>query len=235
MKKLILSIVLVIVLAACNTQKKQPLLPLKFLEGAQDFHIKDFFQASQKGYAVIIDSNDEIIAKFKVESSGEWSANKGTIKFKYTYNKDKIDYRTWLVTLDSDSDYTIVGHDFLEPAKGRQSGNVSELLYKMNYELHGSKSATSFVDKIYQVEKDSVIILTNMYREGKYIGKIISAFKSRNKNFITQKKVPLPIKEPIISDPSSSDDPDYNNSTPEPSENTREEKTFNAPIHYNGA
>ena len=149
-------------LTACNLQKKTPLKPLNYLEGAEKFDVKEFFSKSQEGFAIILDNQDKIVSKFNVKSSGAWEGNKGTIKFQYNYSKDKTDFRTWLVTVDNNNNYTIVGHDFLEPAKGRQKGNVSELLYKMNYEFNRQKSKYSFVDNIYQVDKNSVIIITDI-------------------------------------------------------------------------
>ncbi len=165
------------VLTSCNLQKSNAPLPkLEYLEGASKFSIDQFFDSDLRGFAIILDNDDKIIDKIDITSQGSWSGNKGTVKFEYLYKNDRKDYRTWLITKQNSENFSIVGHDFVGSANGRQSGNVAELLYKMNYKFNGDEKEISFVDKVYQVNNSSVIAITELYHKNKKVGKIISSF-----------------------------------------------------------
>lgn len=175
-KKLFVIACFTLLLFSCNVQKKNPVVtPLEYLEGAEKFDIKEFFNQTSYGFAIALDRNGKIISKHSVTSIGSWDGNKGTVKFDFLYSKEKKDFRTWLVTIDDEKNFTIVGHDFLEPAKGRQSGNVSEIIYKMNIDFNNAKNEYKFTDNIFQVDNKSAIIITEVSDEKGVIGKIITS------------------------------------------------------------
>lgn len=178
--------------SSCDLMKrgKAPLTQLTYLRGAQKFDISSFFSSDLKGFAIVLDGKNNIIDTIEIASSGSWNQNKGTIKFEYQYN-DKKDYRTWLITKHDSGDFSIVGHDFVGSAKGRQSGNISEIVYKMNYEFNKVESEVEFTDNIYQVNEDSVVVITQLRSNGKKIGKIVGSLQKNKKAIKVSRKSTL--------------------------------------------
>ena len=178
-------------LSSCNLGgSKKPLSKLEYLEGASKFDIDKFFNSDLSGFAIILNAEEKVIDKIEIKSTGSWSGKKGTVKFEYIYKNNRKDYRTWLITKKSSEKFSIVGHDFVGSAAGRQNGNVSEMLYKMSYKFNGQEKEINFTDTLYQINKNSVIAITELRFRGKKIGKIISSLsKEKNK---------APAKEKII-------------------------------------
>lgn len=171
-------------ISSCQFKKSnEPLPRLNYLDGAPNFSVDNFFDSQLRGFAIILDKDEKIIDKIEMTASGSWSGNKGTVKFSYIYKNNRKDYRTWLITKQSSEKFSIVGHDFIGAANGRQAGNVSEILYKMNYKFNGTENKIDFVDNIYKVSNDSAVTITELYDNGKLVGKIIgSLVKSGSSN-----------------------------------------------------
>ena len=181
---------------------KAPLAELKYLRGAENFDVSSFFGSNLKGFAIILDDKNDIMDTIEISSSGSWNQNKGTIKFEYKYS-DKKDYRTWLITKHDSGDFSIVGHDFVGSAKGRQSGNISEIIYKMSYEFNKVESEIEFTDNIYQVNKDSVVVITELRSNGKKIGKIVGSLQ-KSEGAVKISKQVEPESAPILNNSSKS-------------------------------
>lgn len=180
-------------ITSCELKKSnEPLPKLQYLDGAPKFEIDKFFNSDLTGFAIILDANEKIIDKVEVSASGNWSGNKGTVKFQYIYKNNRKDFRTWLITKQSSEKFSIVGHDFIGEASGRQSGNVGEILYKMRYKFDESEKEIEFVDNLYKATENSAITITELYHKGKLIGKIIGSFSKEQKK-----------KEVVISTPAT--------------------------------
>lgn len=156
--------------------------PLDYLEKAEKFRVNQFLKGDLKGFAIIQDENGKIIDSFTVKTKGDWEGKRGTVKYHFTYNNGKKDARTWLITVNDKESYTAIGHDFVSPAKGRQAGNVSEILYTLLKEYNGKKQNIEFEDKLYMVNSNSAIVVSKMYVKGKLVGEaIISLSKVKKK------------------------------------------------------
>lgn len=197
LKKLFVISSIALLTFSCNLQKKEPIVtPLEHLEGAEKFNVKEFFDQTSSGFAIALDKNGKIISKHSITSTGSWEGDKGTVKFEFIFSKEKKDFRTWLVTIDDEENFTIVGHDFLEPAKGRQAGNVSEILYKMNIDFNDTKDEYKLTDNIFQVDNKSAIIITEVANKNGVVGKIIT---SVSKSEAKKVSVNIPVNEEKIS------------------------------------
>ncbi len=172
-----ISVFLIASVASCKFKKSnEPLPRLEYLDGTAKFDVDNFFNSDLKGFAIILDENEKIIDKIEMNAKGSWSGTKGTVKFEYIHKNDRKDYRTWLITKKSSENFSIVGHDFIGSANGRQAGNVAEILYKMNYKFMGQEKEIEFVDNIYQTGNDAAVTITELYHDGDLVGKIIGSF-----------------------------------------------------------
>ncbi len=180
LKKTIVALALTC-LFSCNLEKKKPVVfPVKYLDGAQKFDISEFYNNKSCGFAIVLSNNGDIIDKITIAANGEWGKDRGVIKFNYIYNDNRKESRTWLITKSDDKNFSIVGHDFAGNAKGRQSGNAAEIIYNMNYKLDNQPKEIKFVDNLYLIDKNSLIIRSDLHHNQKRIGKIISSLSKGN-------------------------------------------------------
>ncbi len=160
--------------------KTQEIKPLNFLEKAPEYKINQFLKDDLKAFAIVQDNDGRIIDGFVAKIQGEWENNKGTVKFVYNFIKGKKDSRTWLITTQGEKDYNAIGHDFNAPAKGRQTGNVSEISYQLSYDYNGQKEQIDFTENLYMVDKNSAIVISDMRIGQNKIGKMIISLQKIN-------------------------------------------------------
>ncbi len=164
-----------------SQKSNKSLAALDYLDKAPKFNIKNFFNGNLEGFAVIKNENGKIENSFVLDVDGKWEGDKGTVRYNYVFNGGKKDSRTWLFTVDDAENYTAIGHDFISPAKGRQAGNVSQILYTLIYPHKDKKQNVDFEDNIYLIDENSVIIISEMFIGKNKIGTATIALKKINK------------------------------------------------------
>lgn len=190
----LLLFVAVFVLSSCGVLEKlkgssqnKTLSPIVYLNNAPKYDVKKFLNGDLEGFAIVRNEKDEIIDSFTAKVDGFWEENRGTIKYSFKFNNGKKDARTWLITVERSGDYEAVGHDFAAPAKGRQSGNVSEIIYSLKKEYRGRKEKIDHDDKIYLVDKNSAIVISEMRIGKKMIGRVTLSLKKLKKKVEVEK------------------------------------------------
>lgn len=159
-----LLIVLLFLSSSCANlfqDNKPSTRPIDYIAGAKKLDFKKFFDGSVDGFSIIKDQDDNIIDTKKILIDGEWEGNKGIIKQRYENRKGKKDSRTWLVTMHKDGTFDAVGHDISAPALGKQIHNSAQITYQLRVKRNGVRQEVFFEDRMYQIDSDSMIIITN--------------------------------------------------------------------------
>lgn len=189
--------------------EKQALLPLNYLDPAPKYNIKNFLDGNLEISAIVQDENDKIISSFSGKINGKWEENKGTVSFSYKNNSGKKESRTWLISLTDDENYQVIGHDFLSPAKGRQMGNASQIIYSMSYEFKEKKDIIDFEENLYLVDQNSAIIIAKLSTKQIKLGKIIFSIKKSD-----SEKLKNSLSDAISLNKVNTKQPDSMNATP---------------------
>ncbi len=183
MKKISSAILLLSLLPSCaalnNFNKPSELDSIS--KGAK-FDIKKFFEGDVEGFAIIQDSSGKIIDTEALKINGKWDGNKGVIQQNFVYASGNKDSRTWLITMDeSGSTFSAIGHDIAAPAQGKQVGNAMQMIYALMLpgKMDKQKVKVNFEDKIYLVDDESAIMISNF----------AAGFSSPSKSIISLKKV----------------------------------------------
>ena len=184
--KLLITAIALQTLASCTfleqftSVKNKELTPIDYLEKAPKIDIKNFFSGDLEGFAIVQDAQERIDNSFTAKINGKWDENRGTVTFSYLYNGGKKDSRTWLFTINDSSNYSAIGHDFIETAQGRNQGNASIVNYSLNTMFKENKQRVDFEDKIYLADDKSAILISTMKQGKTIIGKAIISLRKIN-------------------------------------------------------
>ena len=164
-----------------NTTPARVLPPIDSLENAPKMNIKNFLNGDLEGFAIVQDAKGNIEKTFTTKVSGKWEDVRGTVQFNFAFNGGKKDSHTWLITLGEEGTYTVIGHDFSDPAaQGRHLNNVSQVVYTLMVPYKEKKQKIDFEDSFYLVDSSSAILVSVMRQGDEIIGKTIVALKKSN-------------------------------------------------------
>jgi len=160
-----------------KSQAKKALPPIDYLENASKINLKNFLNGDLEGFAIVQNEKGLIEKSYTAKVNGKWDDGRGTVQYNFIFNDGKKDSRTWLITMNDEGNYTVIGHDFSSPAQGRQQGNVAQLLYNLTTPYKDKKQKIDFEDNIYLVDSSSAIIISVMKIDNAIVGKSIIALK----------------------------------------------------------
>lgn len=149
------------------------------LDRTSKMDIKTFLNGELEGFGASFDKFDHISAAHTVKINAKWEDSKGVLNYSVTSLNGVKDIRTWLISLNTDGSFTGVGHDIAGPAQGRQFGNASYLEYDLLLPNPntGLKEKVSFQEKIYLIDDNSAIMISNFKTNSGDDGKIVTSLK----------------------------------------------------------
>ena len=133
---------------------------LDSLKNGAKFDMKSFFDGDIEGFSITRNSSGKIISSQNIKISASWDQNKGDLKQEFFDKNGKRQVRTWLISLHKDGTFDAIGHDALARALGRQKGNSGQMVYNLLLKEDGLKKKVKFDDKMYLVDKDSMIMIS---------------------------------------------------------------------------
>lgn len=184
--KILVAALIIQTLASCDAiknfgaNKKTELTTVDYLEKAPKIDVKNFFSGDLDGFAIIRDTQGLINDSFTLKVNGAWEGNRGTIRYNYVYNGGKKDSRTWLITINDSTNFSAIGHDFVQTAQGLNQGNSAAVNYGLTTLFEEQKQRIDFEDHLYLVDENSAIVISTMKKGGSIIGKTIISLKKIN-------------------------------------------------------
>ena len=142
---------------------------------------KKFFNGDIEGFAITQDEDGKITGTQTVKINAKWDGNKGVIQQNFIFAGDKKDSRTWLVTLNENGTFEAIGHDVSSPGQGKQIGNAAQMLYALTLKENDVKREVKYEDRMYLVDDQSMIIISNAKKGFSSSGKSILSLKKLNK------------------------------------------------------
>ncbi len=153
---------------------------LDSLDKGVKIDIRKFFSGDIEAFAIVQDGDANITGTLTNKINGKWEENKGVIQYNLTDDKGNKDNRTWLITLEADNTFVVVGHDFIKPAEGKQVGNAAQMIYSLNLRGKDKKEEVLFEDRMYLVDEKSMILISNFTKANGDTGKKIASLRKIN-------------------------------------------------------
>ncbi|MDX2083744.1 MAG: DUF3833 family protein [Rickettsiales bacterium] len=151
--------------------------------------LKSFFNGDLEIFAITQDKNGKIIGSYSGKMNGKWDENKGVLQQNITYDDGKRDSRTWLITLYSNGEFEAVGHDFIAPMQGKQSGNAMRMIYTLSILQNDKKQQTDYEDNFYLVDERSAIGISTIKKFKRPAGRSIISYRKLGKIEVTKSEI----------------------------------------------
>jgi len=153
---------------------------LSFLEKGVKIDIKKFFTGDVEAFAIMQDENEKVISTQTIKINGRWTDNKGVIQHEFVYYGGEKDSRTWLMTLNPDGTFEATGHEVAVMARGRQAGNLAQMVYTLLVPGVEGKQEAKFEDTMYLVDEKSMILISKFQKKNGEKGTYTISLKKIN-------------------------------------------------------
>ncbi|MCY4420399.1 MAG: DUF3833 family protein [Gammaproteobacteria bacterium] len=114
---------------------------------------------------------------FTMDMVGCWDGNRGTLDEHFRYNNGETGNRCWHLTFTDDETFVASAHDLVGTAKGRQSGNVAVMRYRLRVMRGRSAITVGMEDWFYLINDRTLINRARMSKFGVRVGELMVTFR----------------------------------------------------------
>lgn len=152
MKKITATLIgVLIMLSGCGNK-------LEYYKGSKpEADIKEYFNGNIKAWGVVQDWRGRVTTRFDVDMVGSWEGDKGKLEEEFVYYDGKKQYRTWIISKNTDGTYTGTAGDIIGEASGKTEGSAVNWAYVMGIPVEGKTYRLKLDDWMWQMN-DGVLI-----------------------------------------------------------------------------
>ena len=149
------------------------------------FYLESFFNGKVEGWGIVLNRNNDVVKRFKVNVEGHFSADKtnGKLVEKFFWSDGKRKKRVWNLKKTSDNEWGGTSDGVIGTAYGVASGNALQWSYRYNLILEDSllnKLSVDFDDWMFLVENNVLMNRAVFSKFGLKLGTVIITFKKSN-------------------------------------------------------
>ena len=149
------------------------------------FYLESFFNGKVEGWGIVLNRNNDVVKRFKVNVEGHFSADKtnGKLVEKFFWSDGKREKRVWNLKKTSDNEWGGTSDGVIGTAHGVASGNALQWSYRYNLILEDSllnKLSVDFDDWMFLVENNVLMNRAVFSKFGFKLGTVIITFKKAN-------------------------------------------------------
>ena len=149
------------------------------------FKLASFFNGKVEGWGIVLNRNNDVVKRFKVNVEGYFTADKSSGKLveKFFWSDGKREKRVWNLKKTGDNEWGGTSDGVIGTAQGTTSGNALKWSYRYNLILEDSflnKLSVDFDDWMFLVEDDVLMNRAVFSKFGLKLGTVIITFKKSN-------------------------------------------------------
>ena len=149
------------------------------------FNLESFFNGNAEGWGIVLDRNNDVVKRFKVNVMGYFNADKSSGKLveKFIWSDGKREKRVWNLKKTADNEWRGTSDGVIGTARGVASGNALKWSYRYNLILEDSflnKLSVDFDDWMFLVESNVLMNRAVFSKFGFKLGTVIITFKKSN-------------------------------------------------------
>ena len=149
------------------------------------FNLESFFNGKVEGWGIVLNRNNDVVKRFKVNVEGHFSADKSSGKLveKFFWSDGKREKRVWNLKKTADNEWGGTSDGVIGTARGVALGNALKWSYRYNLILEDSflnKLSVDFDDWMFLVENDVLMNRAIFSKFGVKLGTVIITFKKSN-------------------------------------------------------
>ena len=139
-----------------------------------------YFNGTLDAWGIVRNRSGQVVKRFRVEMTGKWQGNSGTLEEDFTYADGSRSRRVWSVTKLDSNHYRGTAADVIGEAVGEARGNALQWRYVLAVPIEGKTYNVNFDDWMYLVDDEVMLNKSDMSKFGVGLGEVIVSFRKRN-------------------------------------------------------
>ncbi len=138
--------------------------------------LKTYFNGPLSAHGVFTDRSGKVVRRFKVDMTGTWVGDAGTLDERFTYSDGKTERRVWKLEDQGNGRWTGRADDVVGQAEGRAAGNALNWRYTLTLPVDGTVYEVQFDDWMYLMDERVMLNKAAMSKFGVHLGEVTLSF-----------------------------------------------------------
>ncbi len=142
--------------------------------------LQEYFDGNITAWGQFQDRSGMVIKRFRVDMTGTWVGNEGTLDERFTYDDGSTQQRIWKIKKHDNGRYTGRADDVIGEAEGMAAGPALQWSYTLALPVDGKIYNVRFNDWMYLHDKHTMMNRAVMSKFGVKLGKITLTFRKED-------------------------------------------------------
>ena len=142
--------------------------------------LQEYFNGNITAWGQFQDRSGMVIKRFRVDMTGTWVGNEGTLDERFTYDDGSKQQRIWKIKKLENGRYTGRANDVIGEAQGMAAGPALQWSYTLALPVDGKIYNVRFNDWMYLHDKHTMINRAVMSKFGVKLGEITLTFRKED-------------------------------------------------------
>jgi hypothetical protein len=169
--KTLLILVMTVFLGACSARIED----YRGMQPALD--LREYFDGKITAWGQFQDRSGKVVKRFRVDMTGAWTGNTGTLEELFTYDDGTRETRIWTITDLGNGKYSGRAADVIGEASGAAAGPALQWSYTLALPVDGKTYHVQFDDWMYLQDKQTLINRAVMSKFGAKLGEVTLFFR----------------------------------------------------------
>lgn len=131
-----------------------------------------------EAHGVIFDYTGRVKSRFIAEIQGDFDADGGSLKERFSYSAGSVDTREWTIKLKADGHtFTATAPDVVGEAKGELRGHELRMTYRLQLPERVGGHVLDVVDWLYLMDDGAIVNRSEMRKFGIKAAELIAVFR----------------------------------------------------------
>ena len=142
--------------------------------------LQEYFDGNITAWGQFQDRSGMVIKRFRVDMTGTWVGNEGTLDERFTYDDGSTQQRIWKIKKHDNDRYTGRADDVIGEAEGMAAGPALQWSYTLALPVDGKIYNVRFNDWMYLHDKHTMMNRAVMSKFGVKLGEITLTFRKED-------------------------------------------------------
>ncbi|HQX89990.1 MAG TPA: DUF3833 domain-containing protein [Moraxellaceae bacterium] len=142
--------------------------------------LQEYFDGNITAWGQFQDRSGMVIKRFRVDMTGTWVGNEGTLDERFTYDDGSTQQRIWKIKKHDNGRYTGRADDVIGEAEGMAAGPALQWSYTLALPVDGKIYNVRFNDWMYLHDKHTMMNRAVMSKFGVKLGEITLTFRKED-------------------------------------------------------
>lgn len=139
--------------------------------------LRQYFNGPLLGHGVVTDRSGRLLQRFRVDITGRWQGDSGTLDEHFSYSDGRQEQRVWTIQRLADGRYSGTAADVVGSAQGQAAGPVLNWRYTLRVPVDGRSWDLQFDDWMFLVDDSVMINRATMRKFGITVGEVLISFQ----------------------------------------------------------